>query len=628
MKTTRYLATLGLVLASLEGVEAQQPSLQEGDLLVGATQAANGGGIIARVRDGNAVTYCQPGSIFFYGPNEVVVDSQGRVVFVAILGPTANYGYGLFRCNSMGSPPELLGVFSGTIANTYLPNPFPSEIFAAVTSLHLAARRGISIDDSANNGLPQIGTDEVYVVALGSMNQTTGIGTTRSVRYHPADGSWDEGPEPAQDIHLNKGGMVYHAGSTYSVEGGTLRKEKTPLQFIASGTAYGVDYHFNLSLFGGRKEVANLISDDEAIPNVDSGCLSHDGITDSMPLVGCCFGSMTGFYNVIYDESGGLGLVIATQNVPYMTQVSEALINDDASDDKAQYFHDSYVGCAAVPSFHYLSILPFYSSDSSLYPWQANGVAQPFGSLVSSSRGVMGTQRGAQGSLGRVIHVVAGDHVEVVCATLINPQGIGAFPSQVSAGSGTTVVIRLDFPVNVLVTDASGRRIGVDPNTGLAVNDFGEDGFDSGPGEPRFFAIMNPAPGPYLVHEVGAGDGPFALNVYSADLTHQNGNRIQATGVVAVGSISNHYFTLGSDVAVAFLAHPVPPSFRSIHRALDGSVSLGIHNMPGLALTLQSSADLTSWTTLASPVPGTNPYVFTDTTASGVGTRFYRAFYP
>jgi hypothetical protein len=574
------------------------------------------------------VTYCQSGSVLFYGPNEVGVDSQGRVVFVAILGPSANYGYGLFRCNAMGTPPELLGVFSGTVANTYQPNPFPGEIFAVVTSLHLAVRRGISIDDSVNNGLPQVGTDELYVVAAGSVNPMTGIGTTKSVRYHPADGTWDEGPEPAQDIYLNKGGMVYHAGSTYSVEGGTLRKEKTPLQFIASGTVAGVDYHLNLSLFGGRKEIVNLIIDDEAIPNVDSGCASHDGITDAMPLVNGSFGSMNSFYNVIYDESGGLGLVIATSGIPYLTQVSEALINDDASDDKAQNFHDSYLSCAAVPSLHYQGILPFYSSDSTLFPWQANAVAQPFGSLVSSSRGVMGTQRGAQGSLGRVIHVVAGDHVEAVCTTLINPQGIAAFPLQVSAGSGTAIVIRLDFPVNVLVTDAKGRRIGLDPDTGLPINDFGEDGFDSGPGEPRFFAIMNPAPGPYLVHEVGISDGPFAINVYSADLTQLNGNRTQATGVVSVGSLSNHFFTLGGDGAVAFLARPLPPSFNSIDRALDGSVSLGIHNMPGLALTLEFSADLANWTTLASPVPGTNPYIFTDTTSQGETQRFYRAFYP
>ena len=74
-------------------------------------------------------------------------------------------------------------------------------------------------------------------------------------------------------------------------------------------------------------------------------------------------------------------------------------------------------------------------------------------------------------------------------------------------------------------------------------------------------------------------------------------------------------------------ASPAPPSFGPISRALDGSVTLVITNTPCLTLTLKISADLTSWTTLATLMPGASPYVFTDTTASGMGQRFYRALY-
>jgi hypothetical protein len=337
---------------------------------------------------------------------------------------------------------------------------------------------------------------------------------------------------------------------------------------------------------------------------------------------------MSGFNNVVYDESGGLGLVIASGYgglAPYLTQVSDALLNDDPSDDQAQLFHDTYLGCAAVPSLHYQRILPAYSTNAALYPWQGNGVIRS-GSLVSSSRGVMGTQPGYP--VGRVIHLVPGDAVETVNTSLFNPRGIGAYPSQVSAGIGTTIIIRLDSPVNVLVTDASGRRIGADPNTGSPINDFGEDGFDSGAEEPRFFAIKNPAPGPYFVHVVGTSNGPFALNIYSADLTQTNGIRIRATGFASVGSVSHQFFTLGTNAAVAFMARPVPPSFGSVHRAPNGLVTLVITNMPGLALTLQASPDLTNWTALGTPIPGTNPYVFTDPSASTETTRYYRALYP
>ena len=71
----------------------------------------------------------------------------------------------------------------------------------------------------------------------------------------------------------------------------------------------------------------------------------------------------------------------------------------------------------------------------------------------------------------------------------------------------------------------------------------------------------------------------------------------------------------------------VPPSFGPISRASDGLVNLIITNTPCLTLTLQISADLTSWTTLTTLTPGASPYVFTDTTASGEAQRFYRTLY-
>ena len=70
------------------------------------------------------------------------------------------------------------------------------------------------------------------------------------------------------------------------------------------------------------------------------------------------------------------------------------------------------------------------------------------------------------------------------------------------------------------------------------------------------------------------------------------------------------------------------PSFGPIHRAPGSSVTLVITNTPGLALTLQTSANLTSWTTLATPTPAVSPDTFTDTAASAESKRFYRAFYP
>lgn len=72
----------------------------------------------------------------------------------------------------------------------------------------------------------------------------------------------------------------------------------------------------------------------------------------------------------------------------------------------------------------------------------------------------------------------------------------------------------------------------------------------------------------------------------------------------------------------------LPPSFGPTTRAANGNVSLTITNTPGLALTLQMSANLTNWTTLPTPVFNVTPASFVDTTATLEPKRFYRAFYP
>jgi uncharacterized cupredoxin-like copper-binding protein len=113
------------------------------------------------------------------------------------------------------------------------------------------------------------------------------------------------------------------------------------------------------------------------------------------------------------------------------------------------------------------------------------------------------------------------------------------------------VIIRIDSPVNVLVTGPDGKRIGVDAN-GQAINDFGSDGFDSGVGEPRFFAINNPVPGAYDMQLTGTGNGPYTIHVYSNDLTVDAGSQAVSTGTASTGSSSTLALTLQADGTVSF----------------------------------------------------------------------------
>lgn len=69
------------------------------------------------------------------------------------------------------------------------------------------------------------------------------------------------------------------------------------------------------------------------------------------------------------------------------------------------------------------------------------------------------------------------------------------------------------------------------------------------------------------------------------------------------------------------------PTFTRISRASGGEVTLVIRTTPNILLTLQSSTDLKSWTTIATATPATDSWTFVHDAALAIGpNRFYRAF--
>ena len=93
-------------------------------------------------------------------------------------------------------------------------------------------------------------------------------------------------------------------------------------------------------------------------------------------------------------------------------------------------------------------------------------------------------------------------------------------------------------------------KLGSIRQTGLPVNDFGESGFDSGPGEPRFFGIRDSVPGDWSIEMIGTADGPFAINVYGIDLDQSTGDRARMTGMASIGSQLATIFRLDAAATV------------------------------------------------------------------------------
>jgi hypothetical protein len=87
-------------------------------------------------------------------------------------------------------------------------------------------------------------------------------------------------------------------------------------------------------------------------------------------------------------------------------------------------------------------------------------------------------------------------------------------------GSPCNATIRgtMQSPVDIMITDPLGRKVGFDPITASIVNEIGSSAFYSGPGtEPQIIEIGGAIPGTYIVTGIGIGTGPYRLTLERVD---------------------------------------------------------------------------------------------------------------
>jgi hypothetical protein len=248
--------------------------------------------------------------------------------------------------------------------------------------------------------------------------------------------------------------------------------------------------------------------------------------------------------------------------------VSEVLLNDNPFDDLGDYFYRSTTGCLPEASLKFTSIVPFSDPDTGA----SNEIR--LGSMAVSPQGLVGLAGNPADGLARLVRVVAGEGLETIASGFVAPGAVAVYPAVVPPASGAVVVVRINSPVDVLVTDAAGNRIGVDTATGLPVNDFAQNGFDSGPGEPRFLAIKNPVPGLFDVEAVGTGEGPYSIQVYASvlGLPEVDLNQISVNGWASPGSAGQHYFTMDSNAVITVVPEPSAAALLAIGIAALGLV--------------------------------------------------------
>jgi hypothetical protein len=205
----------------------------------------------------------------------------------------------------------------------------------------------------------------------------------------------------------------------------------------------------------------------------------------------------------------------------------------------------------------------------------------PYFAAVTPS-GLVGTSPFSKG--GVVFTISPGNSTDIATGVQ-GVGGIAAWPPNVSAGATLSVLIRIDSPVDVLVTDPNGKKLGM--QNGLPVNDFGGDGADTGAGtHPRFYAINHPVPGDYTVQSVGTGTGPYTVHVYAVDTSKPFGQHISSSGTAAPGALSSQNFTMDAGGGIAFTNHP-----PVANAGPDQTVNAGANGNASVSLDGSASSD-------------------------------------
>jgi hypothetical protein len=584
--------------------DAAAGDFADGDLIAGVGIPVPFSEIPAlfRIRAGVMTEICRGGDgddRWISPPKEIIVDSSGRVVFLVDMRPSTSTGAGhaLVRCSALGQAPEVLARF---------------ESNGQVRGLHLISFKRVDIDDSAADGRPQVHTEDAYVFGRAEIdnlhNMPTGFGVYRYLSrtgvLEPHDvevldfqSLWDMTTAACTvNVDLTLLGLPttipVPTVCLYSTDGGQVQRVAEPVRIDLTARIGPVTGVLRAKLNLSAARIGGAV-DDLNISNIDSGCVPPPGVPSDMPFENGAFHSLTGVESIVKSPTFGLtamsnSIAAAT---PYLTRISERLF--DRPGDPGEGFPNPFLGCQFVTAIKFQSILPFFTSSGA-------GNKVDGGTLTDSkSYGLIGSQA----STGRIVRVVPGNAVEVLVEGLHDVQGVTAYPAVAPPDRRleVSIAIRIDSPVSVLITDPYGRRLGVDPATGQPVNDFGAMAFDSGPGEPRLYALRGPVAGAYSVQAVGTGSGPFTIHVYSIDLSRPEGRHILVSGTAIPGGVTSHDFTLAADGAVAFAAtandKPVAvagPDQTVNERALvtlDGSAS---HDSEAAALTFE-------WTQVGGP---------------------------
>ena len=519
LRSLRRMTALLAVGSCILAVPAASPAqdLQSGDIVVPGAYVIDGfgntNGCIYRLRGGVITRLYE--STEYFNPRDMLVDLQGRLVFFARPASRNLNDSGLFRIDPATGVLERLFYFPYIVQpGDTLPEGASSATgFPGVSSqsLHVQKRFAVTIDDDVNGGWPQIHSGDSYGFGVTTA-VPSGSGPSNYV-YDSGGGSCGEGIST---------GLLPWTGAPYMAgEGSTVYYGLNNL-IGRTGAATRVEMHLNGNW--GQLDVSASVPpkneliitghvfDNTRYPNgyVDCGSATDDDVPFSVD--GSTFSVLS---------MNGLGLLGGS---PYVTSSSGATGTPYVFDiaPRAPYLNpyicswDTAMQGAGMLGFN----LPDGTPTSAAYTSPDGGALLGLGNNVVKRVDAAGTIEfldSSQPYTGRPWrwHAPSSSPLAAVTAA--------------TADSGAQVmVVRADMLVNVLLTDALGRRIGHDA-AGNPVNDFGESGqvlATGASGWPRLIVLRDPPNGTLSAEVAATGSGDWSVKAY---LAHESGGGLVAT---------------------------------------------------------------------------------------------------
>jgi hypothetical protein len=559
------IAALSGALLVIAPSRSSAQFLQAGDIVVPGVRVIDGfgntNGCFYRLRGGVVTRLWESSS--FRGPRDMMVDAQGRLVFMASPASRNVNDTALFRLDPATGELERLFYFPYIVAvGDTLPQGASNAtgFYGVSQSLHLEKRMEIVIDDDQNGGWPQVQSGNYYGFAMQT-SVSSGSAPT-NYRLGANSGTCEVGvstallPWASAPYMASEGNFIYYG--LHSVIGRT-----------------GLDVRVELHLDGdwGRLDftaspppkneliIAGNVFDNTRYPNgtVDCGSaidsdvpFTSNGSTFSvlsMDALGVLGGSL-----YVTSPSGATG-------TPYVFAIAP----------RAPYLNP--YACFWDTATKGTGMLDFNLPDGT--PTSAT-LTSPDGSAL------LGLGNGA------VKRVDMNGAFEVLDASQPysgrpwrwhgpSSQAVAATSAAAVADSGSQVlVVRVDALACVMLTDAQGRRIGYDAG-GNPANDLGAAAellsSETG-GWPRLIVLREPPSGVLSAEVAATAAGDWSVKAY---LAHENGGSLltATTGTASgPGSVFRGLW-VGQPTVLTWFADPVAGVGDPDASPRSGFISIG-----------------------------------------------------